>query len=242
VSLTVEGVVVQAMVRAHEVTHNVPATRSIAYRRIGIRQQELFAMADKANHEYNGVSATANITGGVVDLATIVDPVPVPEELTRLEVADPGSSPFPAGTKIHPVAVADQWAAIPPRVTIRNRLVKQVGLDLSGVFSLRIFYVYRPPVYCPTDDCEVVRLRSPYDELLVIDLAKWLLMKAPYIEAATLQRALGVLNAEEGSVLSEYLAHVRAYVPLESRFDGPPQGNTAKAPAVAGPSVQPAGA
>lgn len=236
-SLTVEGVFIQASVRAHEVTHNVPATRSTAYRRVGIRQQELFAMADKVNHEYNGTSAVAGVIAGAVDLATITDPVPVPEELTRIEVANGGTSIYPAGTTVHPVPVADYAAAIPPRVTIRNRLIKQVGLDLFGVVALRVYYVFRPPVYCPADDCEVVALRSPYDELLVLDLAQWLLRKSPQIDTNTRTLAMNELGAEEASVLSQYLAHVRAYAPFESRFDGPPAGDAAKAPAVMAPSA-----
>jgi hypothetical protein len=208
-----------------EVSDAIPGVRSLMYRRIGVRQQEIYAKTAPINEEYYGCCATAAIEGGLVDLATIVDPVPVPEAISRVEIVDAGESEiYETGDEIHIVTQGDPWAAIAPRMTVRNRLMRQVGTDLADIVSLQIFYSYRPPTYCPTDACVVVGLRAPYDELLVIDLTKYVLMRAVMIDAQRRAAAIAKLDQEEADLLSDYERHVRNYVPGESRFNRPPLG------------------
>jgi hypothetical protein len=226
-SLTTGGIIVQALARVQEITKKTPAAnKTVALRRIAIRQQELVAMSAEESHEYYGVSAIAPLdVNGVADLATITDPIPTPQEITQVRVQDAGTSEtVAAGDVVAIVPIADPYASIPPRVTIRNRLITQVGTDLDGVTSIRVDYVFRPPMYCPTDDCEVVILRSPYDELLIIDLAKQILRKSANVEKTIRDERLDFWTQEEAELLTQYRRHVREYGETGSRFSRPPQG------------------
>ncbi len=225
-SLTVGGVITQALARVQEVTDDAPsANASVSIRRIALRQQELFTIAAAESHEYNGVSAVCPLdSNGAADLATIADPVPTPDEITMITVHDRGTSELVAGAQVFIVPVADIAAAIPPRVTIRNRLIKQVSTDLALVTSLQVYYTRRPTMYCPEDECLVTELVSPYDELLVIDLAKHIVTKSPEIEAARRGEVLGRWDAEESELLTQFRRHVREYAATLTRFTRPPQG------------------
>lgn len=217
-SLTCEQVTVQALARASEVSNTIPATRSLCYRRIGVRQQLLLEGAAKANPEFYGASATAPLTAGVADLADIVDPVPVPAMIQTVQVANPGTSGLLAGATVNIVPADDIESAIRPRATFRDRVLRGVGVELALVTSVAIYYARRAPVYGATDKDTVVELASPYDELLVIDLARWLLAKSPGAAKPEAVAAVTAMSAEEAALATAFSDYVRDYAPMQARF------------------------
>jgi hypothetical protein len=219
-TLTLEQIARQALARAYDVTQTVPLSRAPMYRRISVRQGIILLQAAKANPDFYGASATADLIGGAVDLADIADPVPLPATISRVSIADPGTSTWLAGTEINIVPLHDHASSIPPRMTLRDRVLRAVGAELDNVVSLTIAYAREAPSYTARDKDVAVELASPFDELLVIDLAKYLLSKVPAgtspIGAATLIAA----NQEETALMTDYLGYVRAFGPLQDRFQG----------------------
>lgn len=217
--MIVEDIAIAALARALEFTNGVPSTRSVMYRRIGIRQQQLFARAAGVNPDYFGICATGALDNGAADLSDMAPPVEKPESITKIEVSDPGTSTYLEDQEIRVVPSTDVTVDLPPRATLRNRVIRQVENDLDGVASIRIHYARVPEPIGPSDSDKVVELADPHSELLVIDLTKSLLLKTISMDAATKAAAFEGLNKEEGELLEAFDQHVASFTgSLSSRF------------------------
>jgi hypothetical protein len=221
---TVEELTVQALARCAEFANEYPQTRSVLYRRLGVRQQQLFAAAARANPEYFGATALGLLdSNGAITLSGMgdpaaTDPVPNMELISRIEVAQSSGSGVPAvGTEVNVVPVTDLDAALPPRVTVRGQVVAPVGTDLAGVTKLTVYYSHRPFGLRPTDGKVVVELPEPFQDLLVLDLARYLLRKAASLTREVRQVALAALDAEEQETLSNFIASVQSFTSAVER-------------------------
>lgn len=216
---TLREITRRARARVEKVTNEYPFTDALAYRRIGYRQQQLFAQASKANPEYYGTSIVGTLSvDGALDLRDVVDPTPTPEDIQDVQVANPGTSAIPAGRSVKIVSVIDAKSAIPPRATLRDGVIRQWGDELAGVTSLVIYCSRRAPVYLPTDHAVVVELEVPYDALLELDLARRLLLQSPISQTPAGQALVADIAGEEKELLDQFLDHIRRSTPQLSRF------------------------
>lgn len=202
------------------------------YVRIGARQRALFARAAKLNPERFGTCAVAPLAtvNGLraVDLSDIAAPTPTPDLIQRVFVEDPGTSTFTAGTEVVVVTIDDRDAELPPRCLVRDRLLLGVEDDLDLVTSIEIYYSRLPDLFLATDRIKEIELDAPYDTLLEVDLAKWLLGKATQLSADAAAKAMAGFTAEEATLLTEFYEHVRGYAPAVSRFSSPRIADTSK--------------
>ena len=222
--MTYEEIVLQALARVTDFGFDVPATRSLCYRWIGLREQALFSRAARVNPEWAGVCAHAPVIGGAVNLRTIGATAPVPELISKVEILDPGTSPYPAGTQVNLVVLKDVDVAEPPRATLRDYVIEGVGSDLDGVGKLRIYYSRLPVPGKPTDRDREAEIPEPHTEILVVGLASDLLSKALGLDRERKKEALALLAAEEEKRLADFDAYLQTYAPLQMRFSGPPYG------------------
>ena len=216
--MTIEEIAQIALSRATQYTDEVSESRALLYARIGQRQQELFAMAGRISPDYFGVCATGALVGGALDLADIADPVPTPELIQRIEIEDRGTSAYASGAEVAPVALADASAAFPPRVTLRNRVLRQVGTDLAGVVSLCVHYSRIPAAIPPTGGSTAAELPAQYQMLLAIDAERDLYRRGVQnpVERQTL---MARATTDEEPLLQEFVAHVAGYAgSIQTRF------------------------
>lgn len=216
--MTAEDIVVLAMARTSEITDAYPATRSLAYRRLGLRQRQLQALAARENPDYYGVCAETPLVNLAADLNDIATPVPMPELIQKVTIEDHGTSTWTNGKVISIVPLSDLNAELPPRMTLRDLVLQSVGNDLLNVTSIMVFYSRLADVFAPTDGGAVVELQDPFNELLVLDLVKVFLAKATRLDATIRQTSIETFAAEEASLLTAYLDHVRTYGPYSTRF------------------------
>jgi len=220
----VEDLTIQALARCAEFGNDYPQTRSVLYRRLGVRQQQLFAAAARTNPEYFGATAIGTLdSGGKISLASLGDPtatVPVEamERIMRIEVAASSGTAPAAGTEINVVAVTDaESAALPPRVTIRGGTIAPVGSDLTGVTEILVYYARRPFRTNYDDKNTVIELPEPFQDLLVVDLARFTLRKMASLTKEVRQVALAALDAEEQEAMVNFLATVGAFTSAVER-------------------------
>ena len=201
-----------------------PTTSRVLYRRIEVRQQEIFSQAARVNPDYFGVSAIGTLdANGFVDIkdqqaSVDVDPA---ANITRVEVEDAGTHPtLVTGDQINIVPFTDVQADLPPRMTLRNFVLRQVGTDLAGVVSVNAFYGYRPENKAtPLDGTEVAELPSVYQELLVIDLMKWVMKQTLDMDVAGKASAIAALSEEEAEMSGAFLTEVGDFAGAQvSRF------------------------
>jgi hypothetical protein len=215
VSYTAEDVALLALARARQHTSEVNESRALIYSRIGIRQQELFRIANAINPDYFGVCAHAPVTAGVVNLATIADPVPTPDTIQRIEIYDVGTSTYAVGDEVSPVALHDQNAAFPPRVVMRDKKMYQVGTDLALVDEIRIYYARIPAAILPAAKTTVVEIPEPHHMLLVVDAERDLYRRSVADPTALVAMA----DKDEAPLLEAFTAHVSTYAgSLQTRF------------------------
>lgn len=220
--MTAEEAAILAMARTSEITDQYPATRSLMYRRLGLRQRELMGMAARRNPDYYGVCAVSTLDAlTATDLNDIIEPVPTPELLQEVTVADAGTSQWASGTVINIVPRDQRDAELPPRATLRDLVLQGVDDDLANVVSVEIFYSRLSAEFGPFDKDSVLELQHPHNELLIIDLTRHLIRKATRLPANIRADVIQQLDAEEKPLLDAYLAHVDAYVPQTSRFTRP---------------------
>lgn len=221
--MTLEELRLASLARAVDFGIKAPVGRSPAYRRVSIRQQQLFSRAAKINPDWAGVQASVPIVAWAsslaVDLTDLVDPAEPAELITRIEIADKGGSAYANGQEVNIVKLADPNIADPPRVTLRNWIAQSVGNDLLNVTSLRVFYS-RIPAVMDTPDCNP-EIPSPHDELLVIDLTRWITKKTISLDAGTKTAIIATLDAEEKEAIENFDAFVARYSDATiSRFGG----------------------
>ncbi len=222
--MTFDEIVDNAKARAVDFGATFPSTKRVLYRRIEIYQQELFSKAARVNPDYFGKSATGTLdANGFVDIkdqqaSANVDPA---ANITRVEVEDAGTHPtLVTGDEIHLVSINDVEAAFAPRMTLRNFVLRQVGTDLAGVVSVCAFYGYRPENKTqPLDGSEIAELPAVYQELLVLDLIKWMLKQTISIDSGAKAAAIEVVELEQGAMDGTFLAEVADFAGAQvSRF------------------------
>lgn len=222
--MTFQEIVDNAKARGLDFSVTYPTTDRVLYRRIEIRQQEIFSAAARVNPDYFGVNAEgpldSEFRANLKDLDVSVDVDPA-ANVTRVEIKDPGTHPtFVEGEQVNIVSVSDVEAELPPRMTLRNFILTGVGQDLVGVASITVLYGYRPETKAtPLDGFEVAELPLPYHELLVMDLTQWMVQQTLEMDAAKKTAALDVLGVDEGQMLDAFLQEVSDFAGAQvSRF------------------------
>lgn len=213
-------IVESALGRVSDLGGVYPSGRAPMYSRIGLTQRILFADAAKVNPERFGACATAALSSGAADFNDIVDPVPTPDLIQRVEISDKGTSSYTNGDEIHIVRPEDQDAAFAPRAMIRDGVLFQAGTDLALVTSIKIYYGKMPEPIPGTSAgaATLVALIQPWDVLLEVDLSVWLMEKATKIERQIRIDAIAGFKAEWTDVHAKYLAHVGSYAPITTSF------------------------
>lgn len=216
-------VIVAAQSRCTDYGVTFPNANSLLYRRMGVRQQQLFAVAAQLNPDYFGIYATVVLAAGAADMSLMLgDGVLEAELVTRILVEDKGTSTYANGQQVNIVDLADPEVADAPRVSIRGGIIRQIGTDLVNVTSLRVEYSYRPGLIGQDDDGQtVLLLPTSFGELLVIDLARDLTAKAMDIDAAKKGVISEALKAEEAGLLASFGEHVMKFVNPQRRFGDP---------------------
>lgn len=213
-----------ALARLGEFTDKFPHGTQVPYRRIGVRQQQLYALAAHENPEYAGECATAAVTAGAVDFADIDTPVSTPERVTRIDIKTLGGDPpegYEVGQEVTIVPLADPDGEA-PRATLRNGVLRGVDGELDEVAEVSVYYPYRPEATAATEDgTRDVEIPDPYSELLVIDLARDYVRKALHL-GATRAEIIGAIEDEEKSLIEAWAMHAREYAPIVARFAKPP--------------------
>lgn len=225
--MTVEEIVVQALARANAwLPNDYGGPRSLLYRRVGVRQRQLFTAASALNPDFFGTAADVDLDQfGAADVNDIAGAIPTPAAIQRITIVDPGTSDYVEGDEVNVVSLTDAKGALAPRMTLRSGILEAIGADLEGVVSLRVAYARQPALYGPTDKNTAVDLQSPHDELLVTDTARFVLVLAAPAPAGR-AAALAELDAEEAMLLDDFQATVRGFAPTISRFTRPSPGAT----------------
>jgi len=214
--MTADEVIDQALARCTDLGATVPITRSVCYTRLTTRESQLFARAAAVHPEYFGVTTTAAIVGGLVNLLNFVPRV---ERVVEVRVA--AGTGLPVGAVVNLVPIDDVDAMLAPRATIRNGQIKGVGTDLAGVTSLTIHYARRGGA-APMTGTTVPELPDQFLDLLVLDLARYMIAKLLDMDAARREGWLGLLTAEEQGLLGTFDEHIRHFIgPEQRRFRGP---------------------
>jgi hypothetical protein len=190
---------------------NINSTpESVLFGRMSFRQAELFGWANSIDREYFGKSAVLPLSNGEANLATIAD-LGVVQVLT---IQDRGTSSLISGERVR-IVRADDTRDLRPRATLRNRIIRGVGNDLAGVASLNVFYSQGAP-QITVSGAGAIMIPSPFDELLSLDVARFVLARDP---ATTESAAVAFLTAQEAQRLAAFEVHIRqSYQALESRF------------------------
>lgn len=210
--MTCQEAVEQALARAATYGVHYNHSWAVLFRRLGVRQQQLYAHAARMNEHWAGTCATGTLDAdGRIDLADLVDPIYAAERILRVEVADAGTSSYAAGDEVHMVRVDEPDVAETPRVAIRNRITEPIGTDLDGVTSLKFYYARLPLALDETDSATDLELPEPHQELLVVDLAKYLVRKSADLDAGGKQPVLAELKEEEAELLAEFDAYVASF-------------------------------
>lgn len=219
--MTAEELTKEALARARVWTDEYPTTRRVLYRRIGVRQQQLYTRSGRINQDWAGICATVPLSSGAANIKDVADPVKAVSQVTKIEVEDEGTSTYSVGDEVNIVPMDDKEdAAFPPRATIRNMVVEGVGTDLDLVTSIKLYYVKLPLPIDPDDGAVEIELPSPHDELLIVDLARFLLKLAPGTDRT--QEGVELLTAEEGEGLEAFDAYVGGFANQQSRLGPTP--------------------
>ncbi len=209
---TVRDMVQRSLTRLNEVTDAYPSSRAPMYERLGMRQRELYVRAAQINPEFYGTSTSVTVSGGI---ATVP---PLAELVQRIEIAS-ASGGLAAGDPVTIVGLDDPRGELAPRVTLRNGQIRQIGSDLVGVTSLTVWYTFLSAAIPLTSaGTTALSLEQPWDELLEIDLAKWLLDKANSLDLAIRTAAMTRWSGDETALLARFDAHVRGVAPMVGRF------------------------
>lgn len=213
---TTLAIIEAALSRGLDLNLQAPAARSLLYRRMSLRQRGIFARAAQINPEYYGAEAIGTLTAGAIDIDLMpTDGVLEAEAITKVLIEDKGTSGYDNGDQVSVIPDSEKAAAYyAPRVTIKNRVIAQVATDLTLVTSIRVHYSYRPVALLDAEDgTSTVSLEDPFDELLVLDIYRWLLKKTLGLDAAIKDAAIKVVGEEEAELLATFDDHIRNYVP-----------------------------
>lgn len=232
--MTVQEALDDARARCAEIGVEFPGTTSLLVRRMSQMQQRVFAAGAQWNPDYFGACAVGTLDNSALDVLSIIEPLAIPETITRIEIADAGSSGWATGQEVYPVTLSDRNAGIPPRAMVRNRVIIGVGTDLEGVNSVRLYYSPSPRPLDPTDVDHHLDVPSPHDAVIPLDLTLYILDKLP--TATDLQtKAKASVSAEFMEAWQALESHVRSYVTTTvtrfgSRPHAPPMRQMAPQP------------
>jgi hypothetical protein len=213
--VTLEECVIAALSRAEEYGNEWPGTRSVFYRRVGVREQQLMVRAAEINQDFFGKSVSINLVAGVANLATLN---PVAERVAGARINGVGTSAYATGTRVTIVPIDDPtYSGLAPRATLRDYTLTQVGADLALVASVWIDYSKRPTVKALATDVPEIPLH--FHELLVLDLVKWMVRKSSIVDTKQRLEIAARLSEEETELLADYDEHVERFQTAEeSRF------------------------
>ena len=212
--MTLEEIVVAALARGLEFSQEVPTTRSVHFRRIRTREQQLYVRAAEINPDYLGVSVSIALAAGAADLSTLTTQA---ERITGVRINGVGTSGLTTGTRVNIVPVTDPSSGLSPRAHLRDYRLTQYSTELALVASVWIDYSKRAATTVVSTD--VPGLPEQFHELLVIDDTKSMLRRTLNIDPDTKKLALSTLDAEEAEYLDYFDRHVERFVLAEqSRF------------------------
>jgi hypothetical protein len=219
-----QEIVDNAKSRGLDFSVTFPTTERVLFRRVEIRQQELFSAAARLNPDYFGVNSEGPLDSEFranlkdLDVAADVDPA---ANVTRVEIGDPGTHPtLQNGDQVNIVSISDREADLPPRMDLRNFILTGVGQDLAGVVTIVIYYGYFPETKSvPLTGFEEAELPLAYQELLVYDLTRWLIQQTLEMDPAKKVAALELLDVDAGQMMEAFLAEVADFAGAQvSRF------------------------
>ncbi len=223
--MTWDEIIEQGRARALDFGADWPSATSVLYRRIQVRQQEIFSTANRINPDYFGQNTVGALdANGDVNMASldvegsVVDPTAA---VTRVEIQNPGSHPtLVRGDEVAIIPHNDPDAGIAPRMTLRSFILHAYCGDMDGVSSVCIYYGFRPALKpMPMDGSETSDLPSVYDELLVLDVTKFLVKLTMELATERKVAALGVVQEEIDAMLTTFIAEVADYAGAQvSRF------------------------
>lgn len=235
--MTVQEAIDKARARCAELGANVPGTLSLMVQHISEAQQELFARGAQWNPDYFGTCVVGTLDGSAIDVLKILDPLEIPETITRIEIADPGSSEWSAGTEVDAVTLSDPEAGRPPRCFVRRKIISGVAGELDGVTSLRIYYSPSPLPLVEANLDKQLEIPRPHDRIVYLDLALYLLDKLPSPTDAITQ-GKAAITAELTKALAEFESHVRSYVmTTRTRFGSRPHAPPVRVASPTPPTV-----
>lgn len=232
--MSVQEAIDKARARVAELGAKVPGTMSLMVQHLSETQQRLFASGAQWNPDYFGTCVVGTLDGSALDVLAILDPLEIPETITRIEIADPGSSTWAVNTEVDPVTLSDPDSGRPPRCYVRRKIISGVTGELDGVNSLRIYYSPSPLPLAEADLEHKLEIPRPHDAILYLDLTLYLLDKLPSPTDAVAQGRAQV-SGELERALAAFESHVRSYVMTTrtrfgSRPHAPPMRVTAPAP------------
>ena len=231
--MTVQEAIDLARARCAELGANVPGTISLMIQRLSQYEQRLYALGAQWNPDYFGTCVVGTLDGYKMDLLALVDPLEICETITRIEVADAGTSQtLSAGDEIAVVTLSDMDAEIAPRCIVRRKIVQGVANDLAGVTSIRVWYSPSPvpiPINDPASLAYRTEVPHPHDGLWPLDLTLYLLDKMPE-KTPAIVAGIEAIKAEQAAALAAFEAHVRSFVmTTRARFGSEPHAPPTRA-------------
>lgn len=218
--MNADEVIDAAMSRCTDLGANVPAARSVYYRRIAIRQAEIFSMVAATHPEYFGTSQTVALSSGTYALAGLN---PKAERVTDVVVANPGTSGLQTDDQVNLIIQEDWKAQLAPRAVIRDQILRGIKNDLTGVATVTIYYSRRPTATAATmTKTTEMELPEQFQDLLVIDVAKQMIRKLLDVEPSRRDGWLDLLGGEEKALLATLSQHVSNFVHAEQNRFRPP--------------------
>lgn len=204
--MTVQEIVDAALARGAEFQATFPNSFDVSRRRVQAHQQVLFSHAADVNRDYVGADAVLVLTTGACDTKLLT---PKPMRIVRVFIEDAGTSGIATGRKVNIVPIDDLVSALAPRATLRDGIIAQVGTELAGVTSVRVWYS-RQPAAIPLAT-NVPELPDQYHELLVIDLAMQMVRKTIGLSATSRDDILQVLQLEYQDMYGDFTEHLKNY-------------------------------
>lgn len=230
--MTLREAIDLARARVAELGATIMGTQSLMIERMSQYHQRLFALGAQWNPDYFGTCVVGTLDGYKMDLQALVDPLEICETITRVEVADAGTSTaLSPGDEIYVVTLSDRESEIPPRCIIRRKILSGVGQDLAGVASVRVHYSPSPlPIPLDADlDAYRFEVPRPHDGLIPLDLALYLLDKLPSPTEAV-AKGREMIVAEQAVAMSAFEAHVKSFVmTTRARFGSEPHAPPTRA-------------
>ena len=195
-----------------------PTTKSVMYLRMSQCQKRMFVDAADVDQEYYGMRADLTLDGsGCADLSRIDElhaaPVERVDDLKILEANDPAD----IGRRVNLVSAYEAEVHYAPRVTLRSHVIESVGDDLAGVTKLRMLYTRRPRtigrngLIAGATAQRHVELESPWDYLLVWDLANDLIRRSDEEDKARKGMLQEMVKETFTMLKDDFLMHVAGF-------------------------------